>query len=147
MLVQAARGHNGEFGMLKTGISNTLPPYWIILLHRNCTNNPFSHTSTSDLQSCLLLSNFLFPVTTKFDLHDRVKKASSTSAHNTASTGLLRSSMSWTLLTRCGDRGAACLTMCCFALFRPFRVNFSSMLPAAANGRSTSACSVRIPLT
>ena len=146
ILTNALCGHSGEFGIASTGTSSTRPPNWIVLLHRNCTSRMFSHTSTSDLHNCLLPSNGLEPVTTRFDFLEREKKAINKRAHSTASTCLLRSNNPCILVDSCGDKGAACLTRCGFILLSPFNVSLRSMLPAAANGSSNKACSVRIPL-
>ena len=132
-----------EFGIASTGTHNTRPPNCMVLLQRNCTRGPLSHTSTYALQNCLLPLKGFELATTRFDFLEKVKKASNNRVHKTPSAGLSRSNKSYILFSSCGENGTACVTMCC----SHFQVlQYELMLPVAANGSSEKACRLHRPL-
>ena len=132
-------GHKTGPGIAKIGTSNTLLPNWFVFLHPNCINKPFSPIKTSDRYNWRFLSKAFWPVTTKFDFLEGVKKASNNSAHRVASSGSDRSNKPCTLHKICGARGAVCRVVWGFRRFSAFNVSFSSILSVPGKGTSSKA--------
>ena len=74
-------GHNVEPGIYDTGNCCTLAPNLFVLLHLIFTSKPLCLTSTSPRTNCLVLSNATLPVTTSWDLRDKVNNPNNTISH------------------------------------------------------------------